>query len=848
MKRTRIDNYLGAMIAPTLLLGLLPRVCTAAPPAHAPAHVGKVDRATVPPRPPDYLHDIRPILTANCFSCHGMDDKKRQAGLRLDKPEGAFAKTHEGDRPIIPGKPLSSEVYLRITARSESKMPPEASGKRLTQDEIATIRRWISAGAKYQPHWAFVAPRRPAAPRVQHATWVRGPIDAFIAERLERNGLAPSPEADRYTLIRRLSLDLIGLPPTPSEVKAFIEDRSPDAYARVVDRLLSSPRFGEKWARKWLDIARYADSAGYGSDPLRPNLWPYRDWLINALNKNLPYDRFITEQVAGDLLPNPTPEQLIATAFNRNTMTNTEGGTDREEFRTAAVLDRSITTMQAFTGLTLGCAKCHSHKFDPITNEEFYRFTAFFNQTEDNDQPDERPTAPLTPELEAARAAELKRQLESDMAAAAKEPQSSQAAARVLADKKALDGIKPVALPIMKELPPEKHRHSHVLVLGNFLLPAAPVQPGFPAAFPPPPAGAPANRLGVAEWLVSRSNPLTARVEVNRIWAQLFGTGIVETEEDFGQQGALPSHPELIDWLAVEFMERGWDMKAIIREIVCSGAYRQSCRVSAAGLAKDARDRLLWRYPRRRLDAETVRDQALALSGLLSEKLGGPSVFPPQPDGLWQAAFNGQRSYPTSTGEDRYRRGIYTFWRRTSPNPSMATFDAPSREICTLRRFPTNTPLQALVTLNDPAYLEMAQALARRIVRESGAAAASGAAGRGAEVRSGREPGPVAGTSKPSTAGAVLLAPGADATGLTGQVRFALELVQARPAQAAEIAPLVELYNREHARYAVDRTAAKRLAAEPIGPLPEGADPADLAAWTVVCNVLLNMDSVLTAH
>ena len=748
----------------------------------------------------EYLRDIRPILSANCFTCHGQDEKKRQAGLRLDNADGAYGKSTEGHVAIVPGKPQKSEFYQRIVDHTGRKMPPEGSGKRLSAADIAVLKRWIEEGGRYAAHWAFQAPRRPTTPTVKRTAWLRNPVDAFVLARLEQEKLSPSPEADRYTLIRRLSLDLIGLPPTPAEVKAFVSDSSSGAYEKAVDRLLASPHFGEKWARKWLDLARYADSAGYGSDPLRPNLWPYRDWLINALNKNLPYDRFVTDQLAGDLLPHPTTEQMIATAFHRNTMTNTEGGTDREEFRTAAVKDRAITTAQAFMGLTMGCAQCHSHKFDPITNKEFYRFMAFFNQTEDNDQPDERPTMPLLPELEQKRVDDLKAQM---AALEAKTPQTPELKAAIDEKKKALDALKPVNLPIMKELPKEKQRQSHVLVLGNFLLKTEAVEPGLPAAFPKMPDNAPPNRLGVADWIVSRNNPLTARVEVNRLWAQLFGTGIVETEEDFGQQGALPSHPELLDWLAVEFMDRGWDVKTIIRQIVTSAAYRQSSRVTPVGLEKDARDRMLWHYPRRRLDAEGVRDQALTLSGLLSEKLGGPSVYPPQPDGLWQAAFNGQRTYPTSTGEDRYRRGIYTFWRRTTPNPSMATFDAPSREICTLRRFPTNTPLQALVTLNDPAYLEMAQAMGRRIVREGG----------------------------PTT---------------EGRVRYGLELALARPPLPEQVTPLLQLVVQETARYRADPTAAKKLATEPLGPLPAGGDPAEMAAWTVVSNVLLNMDAVLT--
>ncbi len=765
--------------------------------------------ATLPTRSPvavqvrvDYLRDVRPILAANCFTCHGQDDKKRQAGLRLDTADAAYQKLADGQTPVAPRRPLSSALYLRIADRSSAVMPPPASGKKLSKAEIALLRAWIEQGGRYAPHWAFNAPTRPALPTVRHTGWPRSAIDTFILKRLEAEGMTPSPEADRYTLVRRVSLDLIGLPPTPSEVQGFVSDRSPDAYDKVVDRLMASPHFGEKWARKWLDIARYADSAGYGSDPLRPNLWPYRDWLINALNRNLPYDRFVTEQLAGDLLPNPTSEQLIATAFHRNTMTNTEGGTDREEFRTAAVKDRAITTAQAFMGLTMGCAQCHSHKFDPIANREFYGFMAFFNQTEDNDQPDERPTIPLLPELERARIEDLSREIAS---LAASSPRTPEIKAAIEVKKKALDAIKPVNLPVMRELPPDKRRQSYVLTLGNFLLKADKVDADFPASFSRAPSEAPRNRLGVARWIVSRDNPLTARVEVNRLWAQIFGSGIVLTEEDFGQQGALPSHPELLDWLSVEFMDRGWDVKATIRQIVTSATYRQSARVDTARLAMDPRDRLLWRYPRRRLDAEGVRDQALDLSGLLSEKLGGPSVFPPQPDGLWQAAFNGERTYPTSAGEDRHRRGIYTFWRRTTPNPSMATFDAPSREICTLRRFPTNTPLQALVTLNDPAYLEMAQSLGRRIVNEGG--------------------------------------------GTTGsRIRYALELALARPPLPEQITPLMDLYAREAARYKSDDAGAKKLSTDPLGALPAGLDSAEMAAWTVVSNVLLNLDGLLTVR
>jgi hypothetical protein len=609
----------------------------------------------------------------------------------------------------------------------------------------------------------------------------------------------------------------------------------------------------------WLDLARYADSAGYGSDPLR-TIWRYRDWLIDAFNRNLPYDQFTIEQIAGDLLPNPTMAQRMATAFHRNTMTNTEGGTDDEEFRVAAIKDRVDTTMQVWMGLTMGCAKCHSHKYDPLTNEEYYKFYAIFNQTADHDQPDESPVIPVpNPEISKeverfdTRLNELKKQRDtaSPALAAAQaawetslSPMPAHAEARkaipkeilaivdILAANRSkaqtetlvkhfrsvapelkaardeiakLEKAKPEipTLPVMVELAPDKQRVSRVLRKGNFLDPGNPVKPDVPKALHPLPSGGPVNRLLLARWLVDPQNPLTARVAVNRFWAQLFGTGIVETEEDFGTQGELPSHPELLDWLAVRFMDSGWNMKAMLKLIVTSAAYRQSSRVTPELLARDPRNRLLAHAPRVRLEAEMVRDQALALSGLLSRKIGGPSVFPPQPEGLWQAAFNGQRTWATSSGQNKYRRALYTFWRRTVPYPSMATFDAPSREICAIKRVRTNTPLQAFVTLNDPVYVEAAQALARRIVREGGSSAED-------------------------------------------RVRFALKLCLCRPPGSEQVERLIELYQGELARYQKNREAAVSLATEPIGPLPAGMDPADLAAWTTVANVLLNLDGVLT--
>jgi hypothetical protein len=758
--------------------------------------------------PVDYNRDVRPILSKNCFPCHGRDNAHRAAKLRLDQRASAVGKRRGNSAAITPGSPAKSEMYLRISSDDETvRMPPPETNNHLNETQIATLKRWIEQGAPYAEHWAFVKPVRPPLPAVKDRSWPRHGLDYFVLARLEKEGLRPAEPADRFTLLRRASLDLRGLPPSPQEVEAFASDPSPDAYEKAVDRFLADAAYGERWARVWLDLARYADSAGYGSDPLR-TIWRYRDWVIDAFNRNLPYDRFTAEQLAGDLLLNPTLGQRMATAFHRNTMTNTEGGTDREEFRVAAVKDRVDTTWQVWMGLTMGCAKCHSHKYDPITQKDYYRFYAFFNQTADADRPDESPVIPCpTPEVQEQvrkfdeRLAPLKK-----VAAAPAGTALGVTAVQALRARVArLEKSRPTVptLPVMVELPADKRRTTHVMTKGNFLSPGEKVEPGVPAAFPPLPKDAPPDRLGVALWLVSPDNPLTARVAVNRYWAQLWGTGLVETEEDFGTQGELPSHPELLDWLATEYVSLGWDTKAFLKLLVTSAAYRQSSRVTPEKLARDPRNRLLSRGPRFRLEAETVRDQALALSGLLSRKVGGPSVFPPQPPGLWQAAFNGQRTWATSNGADRHRRGLYTFWRRTIPYPSMTTFDAPSREICTVRRIRTNTPLQAFVTLNDPVYVEAAQALARRVVKEGG-------------------------------------------TRAEGRARYGLRLCLCRPPSEAQVQQVLTLYQSEREHYRKDAKAALKLATDPLGPLPPGADTAEMAAWTVVANVLLNLDGVLT--
>ncbi|MBC6954384.1 MAG: DUF1553 domain-containing protein [Leptolyngbya sp. PLA2] len=796
-------------------------------PSATPPVTGVVFGASGEPDPSavSYTRDVRPILSNRCFKCHGPDESAREAGLRLDTFEGATGVLRRGGRAVVPGEPDAGELVRRVTSvDAEERMPPSEAGAPLTAREVETLRRWIAEGGRYEPHWSFVAPRRPEPPRVSDERWVRNEIDRFVLARLDREGIRPSAEADRATLIRRVSLDLTGLPPTPAEVEAFVGDARPGAWERVVDRLLASPAYGERMAAAWLDQARYADTKGYEADRRR-TMWPWRDWVIRAFNADVPYDRFIAEQLAGDLLPDAGAEGLVATAFHRNTMTNDEGGTDDEEFRVAAVVDRVNTTMQVFMGLTMACAQCHTHKYDPITHTDYYRVFAVFNTTLDADRMDEAPTLPVpVPEREAdlarARAiVEHAERLPERVAEALARVGSrsgggsagdSEAELRAFLDDgiaRARAGLAAVEatlpqLPIMREQSVEERRTTRRMERGSFLSPAEVVEAGAPSAFHAWPEGAPRDRLGFARWLTDDANPLTARVAVNRVWEQLFGAGLVETSEDFGVQGTLPSHPELLDWLATGLVRDGWSVKRLVRSIVMSATYRQSSVATAAALERDPGNRLLARGPRFRLDAETIRDQSLAVSGLLSRKMYGPSVFPPQPEGVWSIVYNADR-WETSGGEDRYRRALYTFWRRTSPHPMLTTFDAPSREFCLPRRIRTNTPLQALVTMNDPALVEAAQALARRLVAEGGADAAS-------------------------------------------RARYAVRLCLARAATEREVERLVALFESESAHYRERPGDAAALATDPLGPLPEGVDAAEAAAWTAVANVLLNLDEFLT--
>jgi mono/diheme cytochrome c family protein len=763
--------------------------------------------------PVDYVRDIRPILTAHCTACHGA--AKQRGSLRLDSVRAAQRGGNSGPA-LVPGKSGESRLVVAVAGGNDDvrAMPPK--GPRLRAEEIDLLRRWIDGGAAIpagdpaalaagsSKHWAFQPIRRPVEPSVRAARWCRNGIDRFILARLEKEGVAPAPEADRATLLRRLSLDLIGLPPSPRDIDDFLSDKRADAYERVVERLLASPHYGERWGRHWLDLARYADSNGYSIDSPR-SIWKYRDWVLDALNRDMPFDQFVVEQLAGDLLPNATSEQRIATGFHRNTQINEEGGIDREQFRIESIVDRTNTTGTVFLGLTVGCCQCHDHKFDPLAQREYYQLFAFFNNC---DEPTlELPTpeqqrkrreirarlagleqqlrtldtatpervakweGSLTPETRSMLPAKLQailaiapngrnaRQEQAVIAAYRNfeqlrhavgglgQPLNYLAAAHVhaLMARKKLE--KQIA-EVRKELPSvpttlvlqerKTPRVTNVLLGGDFLRKGAAVTPEVPQVLPPlanrqrkPPGNRP-TRLDLARWLVDGRNPLTARVTVNRMWQQYFGLGLVETENDFGTQGTPPSHPELLDWLASEFMApspqpsppsggegrvKGWSMKAMHRLIVSSATYRQSSRQRPELAALDARNRLLARQNRLRLDAEVVRDAALSASGLLQRAVGGPSVYPPQPNGVY-AFTQVPRNWQASNGPNRYRRGLYTYFWRSAPHPDLTVFDAPEALSTCTRRNRSNTPLQALTLLNDKGFYEFAQALAERIVRD----------------------------------------------------------------------------------------------------------------------------------
>ncbi len=980
----------------------------------------------------DFNNDVLPILSNNCFACHGPDGNARKADLRLDTRDNAVSARDSG-RPVNTDHPYESLLLLRITADDEDRMPPAEAGNALTPDEIQTLQHWIEQGASWPRHWSFVRPVSPHLPDVQQVDWIRNPIDRFILARLETERLSPAPEADSRSLLRRVTFDLTGLPPTGAEMDAFLADEETGAYERLVDRLLGSPHYGEQQAIHWLDIARYADSQGFEKD--RPRImWRYRDWVIDAFNRDIPFDEFTREQVAGDLLDDPTLDRQIATGFHRNTQTNTEGGTDNEEFRSAAVIDRVNTSMQSWMGLTAGCAQCHSHKFDPISHEEYYGIYAFFNQTEDADLDDDAPfikaptgdqqeqfsllesavdsiNARLSPPDEEVLAAverwesqldaptpwdtfrpthlatesgasldagedgvivasgdvplvdtytlELDTSLgtitamrleaiegpggrgpgrtthgnfvvndlqvsttgedgttvefldaeatfeqvdfpasaiidkdesgktgwaihpvyDKDQAAVIRfsEPlvlgegqrleitirqshgtqhvlerfrlsgtdhehahlplppgiqlitdtpaeertgaQQEIIARHVLRHAPELETLRseldaatskrdtfmkmvPTAL-IMRELPEEKQRATHLFLGGSFMNPdidRGALDADVPAFLHAWPADAPRNRLGFAEWLVDPNNPLTARAQVNRTWSRIFGHGLVATVDDLGVQGERPSHPELLDWLAVQWQgELGWSHKQLLRLLVTSATYRQAAHTTAEVRTVDPDNRLLSHAPRLRHGAEQIRDQALVASGLLKlDRIGGPSVTPYLPKGMLPQAFDNYIQ-PVSTGDDLHRRSLYTDWRRTGHYPAFATFDAPSREFCTIERQRSNTPLQALVLLNDAVFIEAAQALARRCMEEGG-------------------------------------------MDIDERLRVIFRHALSRPPTPREETVLHELYDDAVESCSRDTEAARLLATRPLGDLPDGMDPCDAAAMTAISNVIMNLD------
>lgn len=926
----------------------------------------------------DFNTQIRPIISRNCIACHGPDPEQRQADFRIDTAEGV-------DGLIEPGDAESSEVFLRIISDdSDERMPPLEHGKPLTKGEIELVRNWINEGASYQTHWSFVKPEKPDLPQVQNNTWPRNEIDNFVLRKLEKENLLPSKDAEPARLIRRTALDLTGLPPTQDQVARFIAAPTDETFSLIVDELLASPAYGEHWAAMWLDLARYADSFGYASDETR-TIWPWRDWVIRSFNENMPYDQFTIEQLAGDLLPDATVDQRLATALHRNTLNNTEGGTNDEEFRTIAVKDRMSTTANVWMGLTLRCAECHSHKYDPISQKEYYQFLDFFNQTVDSDKNDDRPRLDVYPEGREVEFAKLDSEIEQARKAAGalaepswsvlepvsatssggatfetladqsviatgdnpdsdeytltfnlptgkttglrlevipdprnggkvgrspegafvisqiraslkvgdqfepikfshgeadfeqasygfkltirdkidkagwavgnpsdgfrnqrngylslakaitvdeptelkffithKSPWPKSNAGRIrlstssselpaekirdkkLAQKKIDDLVKrrnsPIRVPVIQELEVNKRRKTHVMIRGSFLQPGEEVSAAVMESFHPLTAAAKKNRLGVANWLLSPENPLTARVTVNRFWARLFGKGIVETEEDFGTQGSSPTHLELLDWLAVDFRENGWDVKRLLKQIVMSSAYRQSGFANEEKYQLDPRNNWLSRGPRFRLRAEVVRDQALAVSGLLSNRMFGPPVFPPNPVKRVVSAFTGGMTWQESTGSNRYRRAMYTFLKRTSPHPLFETFDMATREVCNLRRIRTNTPLQAFMTLNDPSFVEAAQGLAKMMRQHS--------------------------------------------EDIEARIRFGLKSALFRQPNLEQVATLSELYQSTLQHYATATEQARQLSGTDAN--TTDAVASELAALTVVSNVILNLDEFLS--
>ncbi len=828
--------------------------------AFAPATAGEADAVS-------FNRDIRPILSDNCFYCHGPDASHRQADLRLDLRDEALAAN-----AIVPGKPAESSIVSRINSTDPDElMPPPESHKKLDARQKALLARWIDQGAEYQKHWAYEPPVKAAVPVGAKA------IDHLVRQRLAKLGLEPSPEADRRTLIRRLSFDLTGLPPTPAEVEAFVTDPSPDAYDKLVERMLASPHYGERMAIGWLDVVRFADTIGYHSDNPR-NVWPYRDYVIRSFNDNKPFDRFTIEQLAGDLLPDANQETRIASCFNRLLLTTEEGGAQAKDYEARMLTDRVRAVGAVWLGQTTGCSGCHDHKFDPITMRDFYSLGAFFADIDERAIGDREDGMVLSPpedlkklaDLDAAMAAAKKKldavtpqfdaaqkQWEHDVAAYevtlpelkpdsqaadADKKLAQQAAAALKKEFAKRNGVEREAIkkyfrtkvspqlfrveqdafakaekdrndfygPLTKCLVSVKKAVPNVVRIlprGNWMDETGEVmKPAFPGYLPAPKIeGREPNRLDLARWLVSREHPLTARVVMNRLWKQFFGTGLSRVLDDLGAQGEPPVNPELLDWLACEFMDSKWDMKHMVRTIVSSATYKQTAVASAEKIAADPGNRELARQSAYRVDAELVRDAALATSGLLVRTIGGPSVKPYQPDGYWENLNFPARKYPTDVGEKQYRRGLYTWWQRSFLHPSMLAFDAPSREECCAERTRSNIPQQALALLNDPTYVEASRAFAARIMKEC--------AGSPEE-----------------------------------RIAWAWKQALQRLPRVEEMETVMPLYRQQLAAYHADPAAAAALLKVGFAPAPADLDKPELAAWTHVARVLLNLHETITRN
>jgi hypothetical protein len=649
-----------------------------------------------------YNYNVRPILSDKCFNCHGPDAQKREAGLRLDIASEAYKalQEHPQKHALVPGKPEASELFARITTTDTSLLMPKVSSKlpRLSEHEVAILKKWIEQGAKYEPHWAFVVPQKAALPTVNEKSWPVNEIDYFILSKMERQGLSPNETADKERLLKRVCMDLTGILPTPEQTAAFVKDASANAYEKQVDRLLQLPQFGEKMAIGWMDLARFADSHGFQDDSYRSQ-WPWRDWVIDAFNRNMRYDTFITWQLAGDLLPNATKEQQLASGFNRNHKITEEGGVIDEEYRVQYVTDRTNTFGRAMLAMTVECAKCHDHKYDPFSQKNYYQLYAFFNNVKEVG-------------LEAT---------VGGPETYAKNPRMTITNEEVQKTLRFINKRDTGKLEVSVMADRDTTRKTFLLIRGNYDTPGEEVRAATPpVVLPFDSTRWKTNRLGLAQWMFDEKNPLTARVFVNRIWQEFFGRGIVKTASDFGMQGDLPSNPQLLDWLAADFQQHGWDMKRLIRQLVLSATYRQSGKISAEKLKKDPLNIYLSYTPRARFPAELVRDIILSSSGLLNTEIGGPSVKPLQPPGLWELATSGRgilKKYTQDTGKLLYRRGLYTFIKRTVPPPSMMIFDASNRDECQTSRYRTNTPLQALVMLNDPTMIEASKALADRLLQ-----------------------------------------------------------------------------------------------------------------------------------